>query len=60
MLHAPATDTDKEEVDSFYNKVKFEIDRTWKQNMLLVIGDWNAKVGTMKKENVAELYGLGN
>lgn len=26
----------------------------------VVIGYWNAKVGTMKDENVAGLYGLGN
>lgn len=27
---------------------------------MLVIGDWNAKVGKLKEENVVGLYGLRN
>lgn len=34
------------------------MNRMWKQNMLLVVGEWNFIVG--KEENNVRLYGLGN
>lgn len=30
------------------------------EHVLLMVGNWNAKVGNGRKENVVGLYGLGN
>lgn len=57
-VYALITDAEEEEIDEFYDQIQLENDRTWKQNMLLVIGDCSAKVGNIKKENVVGLHGL--
>lgn len=36
------------------------MDGICKDNVLLVIGDWNAKFGNMTGEYLVRLYGLGN
>lgn len=50
-VYALTTDGKEEEVGEFYDQIQLESDRTWKQNILLVIGDCNAKVGNIKEEN---------
>lgn len=39
QVHAPTTKVEEENVDEFYDQDQFEIDRTCKQNFLLVIGE---------------------
>lgn len=43
-----------------YDQIQFEIDKTCKQNVLVMIRNWNAKPGNMKEENVVGLYVLVN
>lgn len=57
-VYALTTDGKEEEVDEFYDQIQLESDRTWKQNILLVIGYCNAKVGNIKEEYVVGLHGL--
>lgn len=37
QMYAPTTDVQEKEAGGFYSQVQFEIDRTWKQNMLYII-----------------------
>ena len=60
QVYAPTTDAEQEEVDEFYDQVQAEIDRTCKQDVLIVMGDWNAKVGNKEEAPVVGKYGLGN
>ena len=39
QAYAPTTDAEQEEVDEFYDQVQAEIDRTCKQDVLIVMGD---------------------
>lgn len=39
QVRAPTTKVEEEKVDEFYDQDQFEIDRTYKQNFLLVIGE---------------------
>lgn len=59
-FYAAIIDAKKEQVNEFYNQVQFEINRTSKQEVLLMTGDQNAKVVNIKEEDIFGLYGLGN
>ena len=45
QLHAPTSSYDDREVDEFYRELQSLVDQTPKQDILVVQGDWNAKVG---------------
>ena len=42
---APTSDYDDNKVEEFYDQLQNIIDQTPKKNILVVQGDWNAKVG---------------
>ena len=44
-VYAPTSGHDDSEVDHFYQKLQETIDQTPKKDILVVQGDWNAKVG---------------
>ncbi|XP_062591872.1 craniofacial development protein 2-like [Saccostrea cucullata] len=43
--YAPTNDYSDEDLDDFYNQLQEIIDETPKKDILVVQGDWNAKVG---------------
>ena len=45
QVYAPTSGHDDSEVDHFYQKLQETIDQTPKKDILVVQGDWNAKVG---------------
>ena len=45
QAYAPTTDHDDEEVEDFYEQLQDVIEQTPKKDILVVQGDWNAKVG---------------
>ena len=45
QVYAPTTDYTDEEVEEFYDLLQNVIDRVEKKDILIVQGDWNAKVG---------------
>lgn len=47
--YAPTTNAEEDEIDEFYGQVQSEIYRILKQDVLLVSGDSNAKVGNSKE-----------
>lgn len=53
------TTEDEEEIKSFHIGIQEEIDDTAKQDMLIIIGDLNAKVGNKAESNVLGKFGLG-
>ena len=42
------SDYDDNEIEEFYDQLRNVIDQTWKKDILVVQGDWNAKVETGK------------
>ena len=45
QAYAPTSDYDDNEIEEFYDQLQNAIDQTPKKDILLVQGDWNAKVG---------------
>ena len=45
QVYAPTSSYDDSEVDEFYRELQSIADQTPKQEILVVQGDWNAKVG---------------
>ena len=45
QVYAPTPDHDDSEDDHFYQQLKKTIDQTPKKDILVVQGDWNARVG---------------
>ena len=45
QVYAPTSDYDDNEIDEFYDQLQNVIGQTPKKGILVVQGDWNAKVG---------------
>ena len=45
QVYAPTSTASEEEHESFYNELQCTIDKTPKGDVVMVIGDFNAKVG---------------
>ena len=48
-----------EEAERFYEDLPGLLELTPKKDVLLIIGDWNAKVGSQEKPGVTGKFGLG-
>ena len=47
------------EVEQFYEDLQDILELTPKKDVLFIIGDWNAKVGTQETTGVTGKFGLG-
>ena len=57
QVYAPTSSFDDSEVDEFYRELQSLVDQTPKKDILVVLGDWNAKVGEDAKEDLGEVCG---
>ena len=57
QVYAPTFGHDDSEVDHFYQKLQETIDQTPKKDILVVQGDWNAKVGKDAQADWGEVCG---
>ena len=51
QVYDPTSDCDDNEIEEFYDKLQNVIDQTPKKDILVVQGNWNAKVGKDACEN---------
>lgn len=58
QVYAPTTDAEENDIESFDANIQEEIDHTSKQDMLIITGDWYAKVGNKATLNVIRKFGL--
>ena len=56
QVYAPTTDA--EEVGQFYEDLQDLLELTPKKDVLFIIGDWNAKVGSQEIPGVTGKFGL--
>ena len=47
QVYAPTSNTEETEVKWFYEDVQDLLELTPKKDVLLIVGDWNAKVGSL-------------
>lgn len=57
---APTTKAEEDEIESFHTSIQEKTDHTPKQDMPIIIGDWNAKVGSKAESNGKFVLGVGN
>ena len=57
QVYAPTSGHDDSEVDHFYQQLQETIDKTPKKDILVVQGDWNAKVGKDAQADWGEACG---
>ena len=48
QVHAPLNNTEEAEVEWFYEEVQELLELTSPKDVLFIIGDWNAKVGSQE------------
>jgi len=59
QVYTPTTDAKETEVDRFYEKLEDHLELTPKRDVLFIIGDWNAKVGSQEILGIIGKFGLG-
>ena len=56
---APISNTEEAEVEQFYEDLHDLLELTPKRDVLFIIGEWNAKVGSQETPGVTGKFGLG-
>ena len=59
QVYAPTTDTEEDEVDWYSEDLQDFLELTPQNNVLFIIGDWNAKVGSQEMPGITGKFGLG-
>ena len=54
QVYAPTSNTEEAEVEQFYEDLQDFLELTPKKDILLIIGDWNAKVGSQETPGVRQ------
>uniref|UniRef100_A0A670K960 Endonuclease/exonuclease/phosphatase domain-containing protein n=1 Tax=Podarcis muralis TaxID=64176 RepID=A0A670K960_PODMU len=60
QVYAPTTGAEEAEIEQFYEDLQDLIEVTPKKDVLLIIGDWNAKVGKQEIKGTTGKFGLGD
>ena len=59
QVYKPISHAEEAEVEQFYEDIQDLLELTPKQDVLFIIGDWNAKVGSQEIPGVTGKFGLG-
>ena len=59
QVYAPNSNAEEAEVEQFYEDLQELLELTPQKDVLFIIGDWNAKVGSQETPGVTGKFGLG-
>ena len=59
QIYAPTSNAEEAEVERFYEDLQDFLELTPPKDVLFIIGDWNAKVGSQETPGVTGKFGLG-
>ena len=59
QVYAPTSNAEEDEVERFYEDLQDLLELTPKRDVLFIIEDWNAKVGSQEIPGVTGKFGLG-
>ena len=59
QVYAPTRNTEEAEVEQFYEDLQDLLELTLKKDVLFIIGDWNANVGSQETPGVTGKFGFG-
>ena len=58
QVYAPTNNAEEAEVEWFYEDLQDLLELTPKKDVIFIIGDWNAKVGSQETPGVTGKFGL--
>ena len=58
QVYGPTTDIEENEVNQFYEDIQDLLELIPPKDILFIIGDWNAKVGSQETPGVTGKFGL--
>ena len=59
QVYAPTSNAEEAEVEWFYEDLQDLLELTSKKDVLFIIGDWNAKLGSQETPEVTGKFGFG-
>ena len=59
QVYAPISNIEEVEVEQFYEDLQDLLELMPKKHVLIIIGDWNTKVGSQELPGVTDKFGLG-
>ena len=59
QVYAPISNAEEAEVEQFYEDLQDLLELTPQKDVLFIIGDWNAKVGSQETPGVSGRFSLG-
>ena len=59
QVYDPTSNAEEAEIEWFYEDLQNLLELTPKKDVLFIIGDWNAKVGSQQIPGVTGKFGLG-
>ena len=59
QVYAPTSNAEEAEVERFYEDLQDLLELKPKKDVLFIVGDWNAKLGSQEKPGVTGKFGLG-
>ena len=59
QVYAPTNNAEKAEVEKFYEDLQDLLELTLQKDVLFIIRDWNAKVGSQETPGVTGKFDLG-
>ena len=59
QVYTPTSNAEEAEVEQFYGDPQDLLELTPKKDILFILGEWNAKVGSQEIAGVTGKYGLG-
>ena len=59
QVYAPTRNAEETEVEYFHEALRDLLELTPQNDVLFIIGDWNAKVGSQEIPGVTDKFGLG-
>ena len=59
QVYAPTSNTEEAEAERFYEDLQDLVELTPQKDVIFIIEDWNAKVGSQETPGVTGTFGLG-
>ena len=59
QAYTPTSNAEEAEIEWFYEDLQDLLELTPKKDALLIIGDWNSKVGSQETPGITGKFGLG-
>ena len=59
QVYAPTSNAEEAEGECFYENQQDRLELTPQKDVLFIIGDWNAKVGSQEIPGITGKFGLG-